>query len=216
MADEVKEAASAEPTPAAAQPAAAGSLLDELVESTRVKPTDEAFAITKQGLQAFIADLLEPQRAQEKVTQASVDRMIAELDEKLCRQVDEILHSGDFQKLESAWRSLKFLVDRTDFRENNRIEIMNVSKEKLLEDFEDAPEITKSGLYKTIYTAEYGQFGGKPYAAMISNFEFGPGAQDVKLLQNVASVSAMSHAPFIGASGSEFFGIDEFSGLPNL
>lgn len=217
MADEAKEAAPAEPTPAAAaQPAAAGSLLDELVESTRVKPTDEAFAITKQGLQAFIADLLEPQRAQEKVTQASVDRMIAELDEKLCRQVDEILHSADFQKLESAWRSLKFMVDRTDFRENNRIEIMSVSKQKLLEDFEDAPEITKSGLYKTIYTAEYGQFGGKPYAAMISNYEFSPGAQDVKLLQNVASVAAMSHAPFIGAAGSEFFGIDEFSGLPNL
>lgn len=215
MADEVKEAQA--PAPAAADQAASGaSLIDELVEATRVKPSDEAFAITKQGLQAFIADLLEPQRATEKVSQASVDRMIAELDQRLCQQVDEILHSPEVQKLESAWRSLKFLIDRTDFRENNRIEIMSVTKEKLLEDFEDAPEITKSGLYKTVYTAEFGQFGGHPYGAILSNYEFGPGAQDIKLLQNVASVAAMAHAPFLGAAGPEFFGINDFSALPNL
>ena len=46
-------------------------------------------------------------------------------------------------------------------------------------DFEDAPEITKSGLYKIAYTAEYGTFGGKPYGAIFSNYEFGPGPQDV-------------------------------------
>src|SRR5271157_1992126 len=121
MADEIKEtqeAPTAVEAPAAGATAGA-SLIDELVESTRVKPSDEAFAITKQGLQAFIADLLEPQRATEKVSQASVDRMIAELDQRLCQQVDEILHNPEVQKLESAWRSLKFLIDRTDFRENN-------------------------------------------------------------------------------------------------
>ena len=214
MADEVKETQAA---PAAAEQAPTGaSLIDELVEATRVKPSDEAFAITKQGLRAFISDLLEPQRATEKVSQASVDRMIAELDQRLCKQVDEILHDPDVQKLESAWRSLKFLIDRTDFRENNRIEIMSVTKEKLLEDFEDAPEITKSGLYKTVYTAEFGQFGGHPYGAILSNYEFGPGAQDIKLLQNVGSIAAMAHAPFLGAAGPEFFGINDFSTLPNL
>src|SRR3546814_18191226 len=73
------------------------------------------------------------------------------------------MHQESFQKLESAWRSLKFLVDRTDFRENNRIEILNVSKQALLDDFEDAPDITRSGLYKAVYTADFGQFGGEPF-----------------------------------------------------
>src|SRR3546814_18533778 len=82
--------------------------------------------------------------------------MIAGLDRKLGRQVDAIMHQEQFQNLESAWRSLKFLVDRTDFRENNRIEILNVSKQALLEDFEDASDITRSGLYKAVYTAEFG------------------------------------------------------------
>ena len=68
-------------------------------------------------------------------------------------------------------------------------------------DFEDAPEITKSGLYRIAYTAEYGTFGGKPYGAIFSNYEFGPGPQDVQLLQNCAAVAAMAHAPFFGAAG---------------
>jgi type VI secretion system protein ImpC len=138
------------------------------------------------------------------------------VDEKLSRQLDAILHNPKVQELESSWRSLKFLVDRTDFRENVKLELLNVSKDDLLEDFEDAPEIPKSGLYKTVYTAEYGQFGGQPYAAMIGNYDFGPGPQDIKLLQDVASVAAMAHAPFISAAGPQFFGLDDYTNLPQL
>jgi len=36
------------------------------------------------------------------------------------------------------------------------------------------------------------------------------------LLQNVASVATMAHAPFVAAASSNFFGLDDFSGLPNL
>lgn len=194
----------------------APSLLDQLIESAHIKPGDESYSIARQGIQAFVSQLLEPQRAVERVTAATVDDMIAELDRKLCAQVDAILHHDDFQRLESAWRSLKFLVDRTNFRENVKLQLLNVSKSKLQDDFEDSPEITKSGLYKTLYTAEYGQFGGQPFGAVIANYEFGPGSQDIKLLQSVASVSAMGHAPFIAAAGASFFGVDSFEQLPNL
>jgi len=193
-----------------------GSLLDQLLASNNIKPTDESYAMTKQGIQSFVATLLDPSRSTDRVTAALADEMIAELDKKLSRQVDQILHNTEFQKLESAWRSLKFLIDRTNFRENIKIQMISTSKEDLLNDFQDAPDITKSGLYKNCYTAEFGQFGGQPYGAIISNFSFGPGAQDVALLQYCASVSAMSHAPFVGSAGPEFFGIDDFAKLPDL
>ena len=191
------------------------SLLDEIVAATRLKPTDEGYSMAKQGLQAFMDELLKPGKDM-KVTSATVDEMIANLDKKLSAQVDVVIHNKEFQQLESSWRSLKFLVDRTDFRENVKVEIMNVSKQDLMDDFEDAPEITKAGLYKLAYTQEYGQFGGKPYGLIVGNYEFGPTAPDVKLLQNMAAVSTMSHAPFIAAAGPQFFGLEDFSGLPNL
>ncbi|MGE4124771.1 MAG: type VI secretion system contractile sheath large subunit, partial [Pusillimonas sp.] len=179
-------------------------------------PGDESYAITRQGIQTFISSLLDPARSTDRITASLADDMIAELDKKLCAQVDEILHHPDFQRLESSWRSLKFLIDRTNFRENIKIQIMNVSKDDLLSDFEDSPEVTKSGLYKNCYTAEFGQFGGQPFGVIVANYEFGPGSSDVKLLQYCASVASMSHAPFIAAAGAQFFGLDSFAKLPDL
>ncbi len=193
-----------------------GSLLDEILSETKIRPDDEAYDVAKRGVAAFIAELLGPDKNVDKVDKALVDAMIAEIDEKVSRQLDEVLHHPAFQKLESAWRGLKFVVDRVDFRENIKVEVLNVSKDALQLDFEDAPEVTKSGLYKLAYTAEYGQFGGKPYGAIVANYDFGPGPQDVALLQSCASVAAMSHAPFVAAAGPQFFGNNHYLDLPNL
>lgn len=191
------------------------TLLEDIVLATRVKPADDAYALTIRGVETLIAQLLESGH-QTTVSSAVLDSMIAEIDRKLSQQVDEILHNTEYQKLESAWRSLQFLVDRVDFRENVRVEVLHVTKDELLEDFEDAPESVQSGLYKTVYSAEYGQFGGKPYACLIGNYEFGAHPRDIRLLQHTAAVAAMSHTPFIAAAAPEFFGIDDFSTLPNL
>ena len=192
------------------------SLLEDIVQATKLKPTDEAYSITRRGVEALISQLLEPGREVVKVSKAVLDDMIAAIDKKISLQLDALLHHEDFQKLESAWRSLKFLVDRTDFRENIKVEMLNVNKEQLLEDFEDAPEVPKSGLYKTVYSGEYGQFGGQPYGALVGNYEFGPGPQDIKLLQYMAGVAAMSHTPFVASASANFFGILDFGTLPNL
>jgi type VI secretion system protein ImpC len=192
------------------------SLLDEIVQATKLKPADESYSITKKGLEAFMSQLLAPGREVEKISGAVVDDMIAEIDKRLSLQTDAILHHAEYQKAESAWRSLKYLIDHTDFRENIKVEILNVGKEELLEDFVDSPEIPKSGLYKTVYTAEYGTFGGKPYGALIANYSFGSHPQDIKLLQYVGSVACMAHAPFIAAVSPTMFGLEDFNGLPQL
>jgi type VI secretion system protein ImpC len=194
---------------------AEGSLLEQIMQETRMKPSDEGYNVAKRGVEAFITQLLEPKGEAQRVEKALVDQMIAELDKKLSVQVDEIMHHKNFQQLESAWRGLKFVVDRTNFRENIKLEILSVSKDRLLEDFEDSPELLKTGLYKHVYTAEYGQFGGSPVGAIIGNYDFSPASQDMALLKNIASVSAMSHAPFIAAAAPQFFGVEDYEQLPN-
>lgn len=191
------------------------SLIDDILSETKLKPNDEGYEATRKGVQAFLTELL-TQNQGEKIDRALADVFIAEIDAKISKQLDEILHHPDFQRLESAWRGLKFSVDRTDYRENIKTELLNCSKDDLIADFEDAPELVKSGLYRLAYTAEYGQFGGKPYGAIISNYEVGPGPQDVALLQKCAAVASMSHAPFFAAASSKFFGTDKITDLPNL
>lgn len=193
-----------------------GSLLDQIMEETRLTPGEESYDIARRGVEAFIADALKSSALGEKINKTVVDRMIVELDKKIGAQVDEIIHHEDFKALESAWRGLKLLIDRTDFRENIKIEILSVAKADLLDDFETAPEVVQSGLYKHIYASGYGQFGGEPVGAMIANYYFEPTAPDMKLLQFVASVGAMAHAPFITAAGPGMFGVDNLVDLPAI
>lgn len=192
------------------------SLLDEIIIETYVKPEDDSYSLTKRGVKEFISQIIEPGRKVDRVSNVLIDDMIAEIDNKLSLQLDAILHNSDFQKLESAWKSLEYLVKHTDFRQNIRLELLNVSKEDLLEDFNNDLDINKSGLYQKVYAGEFGQHGGKPFGNMVANFEFDPGPQDIKLLQYVASVAAMSHCPFIASAGPEFFGRDDFNELPKV
>ncbi len=150
------------------------------------------------------------------ISQAVVDAMICAIDRRLSAQVDAILHHPGFQRLESAWRSLKFLVDRVQPGQNIRIHLLSLGKQRLMKDFEEAAHTTRSALYRIVYTAEYGQFGGQPYAAMVADYAFGPSAPDIELLRRVAAVAAMAHAPFLAAASAEFFGIDSLQQLPTV
>jgi len=193
-----------------------GLLLEQIMKETRIKPDDESYGIAKKGVEIFLSEIINSSRHDLRVEKSLVDQVIAEIDEKISTQVDEILHNEKYQELESAWRGLKLFVDRTNFRENIEIGVLNVSKQALQDDFMDNPEITLSGLYKHIYTSEYGQFGGSPVGAIIGNYYMSPGAQDISLLEKIAAVANMAHSPFITSPAPEFFGVESFEELPDL
>ncbi|SFU84387.1 type VI secretion system contractile sheath large subunit [Xenorhabdus koppenhoeferi] len=192
------------------------SLLDEIMSQARMTPENDGYYIAKQGVAAFIGSILDTGSNEEPINKLLVDKMIVELDKKLGEQMDEILHAKQFQELESSWRSLKILVDRTDFRENIKINVIHATKDELLEDFEFSPEIIQSGFYKHVYSTGYGQFGGEPVAAVIGNYAFNNTTPDVKLMQYVSSVGAMAHAPFLSSVSPEFFGVNSFTDLPAI
>ena len=194
----------------------AAPLLDTLIEAARIHPGDEAYALTRHGVATFVAELAHPTAEPLPAQPWGVDALIAQIDQRLSAHVDAILHHPDVQRLEAAWRSLHFLVDRTDFRENIRIELVSVSRDALVDDFETSGELSRSALYKLLYTSEYGQFGGQPYAAVISDASFGPTTRDIALLDSIARICAVAHAPFIAAAAPSFFGLDSHSELPNL
>ncbi len=168
------------------------------------------------GIKAFAQSVLDSSASVEKIDRAFIDAQVAWIDKIVSEQLDAIMHCEEFQKLESSWRALHFLVQRSDFRKNVKIELLNADKESIKNDFEDSPEIIQSGLYRHIYSDEYDTPGGEPYAAMIANFEFDNSADDISLLQNISSVSAASHCLFISSVGSKFFGKSDIGDLPKI
>src|SRR5262249_4193019 len=142
----------------------------------------------------------------DRVDKNLLDSMIADLDSRISTKLNDVMHHPTFQQLESSWRGLKLLVDRTDFRRNVRVELLNASKESLANSFDDAPELSQSDLYERIYRRAYDQPGAFPYSAIVSNYEFENTPQDMALLERISKVSASAHCPFIGAVGPKFFG----------
>jgi type VI secretion system protein ImpC len=113
--------------------ASAGTgLLDQIMAQTKMEPSQEGYLIARKGVAEFIAEMLKSNEQAEPVNKRLVDQMIVELDQKIGQQMDEVLHHPELQKLESAWRGLKVLVDRTDFRENIKIQVLHVMPRQAL------------------------------------------------------------------------------------
>ena len=62
---------------------------------------------------------------------ATIEALIAQIDQALTGQINLILHSEPFQKVESAWRGLHYLVNNTETDESLKIRVLNISKPEL-------------------------------------------------------------------------------------
>jgi type VI secretion system protein ImpC len=72
---------------------------------------------------------------------------MAKIDQIVSDQVNEIIHNAQFKEVESDWRSLDDLIKQTNFKADIMIDILDVSKDELYEDFEDnSVDITGSNL----------------------------------------------------------------------
>jgi type VI secretion system protein ImpC len=145
----------------------------------------------------------------------SIKALIAEIDQLLTAQVNEVLHCEQFQQLESAWRGLHFLVSRSETGENLKIRVMPLSKTELrntLRKYKGAAWDT-SPLFKKIYEAEYGLLGGTPYGCLIGDYYFNHTPTDCETLREMSKIAAAAHAPFLAAADSAVLGLDSWQDL---
>jgi type VI secretion system protein ImpC len=147
----------------------------------------------------------------------SIEAMIAELDKRLSQQVNAILHHEDFQKLESAWRGLHYLVNNTESDEMLKIRVMNISKldlGKTLKRYKGTAW-DQSPLFKKVYEEEFCQFGGEPFGCMIGDYYFDHSPPDVELLGELSKVAAAAHAPFMAAASPTLMQMSSWQELAN-
>ena len=148
---------------------------------------------------------------------ATIESLIAQIDKKLSDQINLIIHSEEFQKVESAWRGLHYLVNNTETDETLKIRVMNVSKGDLYKTLKKYKGTAwdQSPFFKKLYEEEYGQFGGEPYGALVADYYFDNSGPDVDLLTQMAKISAASHAPFIAAADPAVMLMDSWQELAN-
>lgn len=143
----------------------------------------------------------------------AINHRIAQIDELISLQLNEVLHHEDFQKLEATWRGLNYLVMNSETGTQLKIRVLNSSRKDLQKDLDSAVEFDQSALFKMVYEAEYGTLGGTPYSVLIGDYEFGRHPQDMSLIEKISNVAAAAHAPFIAAASPKMFDMDSFSEL---
>jgi type VI secretion system protein ImpC len=206
---EVQKAAAAQPVELTAE----RSLLDQIVEEGRLARDPAARDRGKDLVKEFVTQVLEGSMTVSKDAEMMIAARIAQIDHLVSLQLNEVLHAREFQKLEGSWRGLKYLLDQSETSDKLKIKVLNVTKKELLRDLQRAPEFDQSAMFKKVYEEEYGVFGGAPFGALVGDYEFGRGPEDIELLEKVAQVASAAHAPFLTATAPEMLNMDSFTAI---
>ena len=200
-------------TPKAAEQVLEKGLLDQIVEEGRMAKDAGAKERGKDLVKEFVAGVLDGSMTVTRDAETMINARIAQIDHLLSIQLNEILHHADFQKLEGSWRGLKYMLDQSETSDMLKIKILNCSKRDMLRDLQRAPEFDQRALFKKVYEEEFGVFGGAPFGALMGDYEFTKGPEDIELLEKISNVASAAHAPFLTAAAPELFNMESFTNL---
>lgn len=148
---------------------------------------------------------------------ASIQELVADIDELIEAQLNEVLHDATFQTMEGNWASLQDLVRNTNFKANIGLSMLDVDKDEAFEDLElNFADIGGSELFKKVYVAEYDQYGGAPFGGIIGLYDFANTPDDLLWLRAMGKVATASHAPFVGNLSPRFLGCDTMAEVSQL
>ena len=148
-----------------------------------------------------------------------LNQQIALLDELISEQINAVIHNERFQRLESSWRGLWFLVDALTNTDNTKIRLLDVSWRDLSRDMERAPDFDQSSLFHLVYNQEFGTPGGEPFSILLGDYYVshqpyeGHKFDDVFTLQGISRTAAAAFCPFVCSAAPQLFGLDSYDTL---
>ncbi|QBE65937.1 type VI secretion system contractile sheath large subunit [Pseudoduganella lutea] len=189
------------------------ALLDQIVEESRVARSSTEHERAKDLISELVSQVMEGTVVVSDNLAATIDARVAELDSMISKQLSAVMHAPQFQKLESSWTGLHYLVKNSATGQNIKIKMLNATKKELVKDFQSAIEFDQSTMFKKVYEEEFGTFGGAPFGALIGDYEITRQPEDMYFIEQMSHVAAAAHAPFISAASPELFGLDSYSEL---
>ena len=133
---------------------------------------------------------------------------IADYDSEISAQVLRVLHHPDFRRLEAAWLSLRFMVDRLEpCRPRVLCRYLSVTRDELVRDM-DRDDLTQSVILEKLGD-EFNWNGGNPVSVIVGDYEFDHA--DARLLEALGCVAETLHAVFIASAAPELLNLESFA-----
>ena len=179
--------------------------------------TDSAKSEIENAVKTLAQQALASSRLISSDVVQTINAMVAEIDRKMSEQINQIMHTAEFQQLESAWRGLHYLISNSETDDQLKVRVMNVSKKdlhKTLKRYKGAAW-DQSPIFKKLYEEEYGTLGGEPFGCLVGDYYFDHSPMDVELLGEMSKIAAASHAPFLAAAAPTVFQMESWQELSN-
>ncbi|ATQ76549.1 MULTISPECIES: type VI secretion system contractile sheath large subunit [Massilia] len=189
------------------------ALLDQIVEQSKVAKSSVEHARAKDLISELVHQVMDGTVIVSDNLSATIDARVAELDRMISDQLSAVMHAPEFQKLESSWTGLNYLVKNTSTGTNLKIKMLNATKRELVKDFQSALEFDQSTMFKKVYEEEFGTFGGAPFGSLLGDFEITRQPEDMYFVEQMSHIAAAAHAPFITSASPELFGLESYSEL---
>ncbi len=213
MASLKQDAAAAQTAPAVPEADDISSILKQ-----SFKPrSEQAAAEVENAVQTLVTQALADSSLVQDNVISTIEEMIARIDEKLTAQMNEVLHAEEFQKIESAWRGLHYLVFNSETDATLKIRVMNIGKTELYRHFKNFPgaKWDQSPIFKAIYEEEFGTLGGQPYGALVADYHFSHSAVDVSVMRDLSKIASAALAPLVTGADPNLLGMDSWRELMN-
>lgn len=183
-----------------------GNLLDQILEEA---PTQAASAALEDGgLQDFVRRVVAPHEVQQQdATQAE---LLAQFDEQIASLLRCVLHSTEFQEIESLWRGVWFLCRRLETGPSLKVFLIDISKEELLSDQNPEVPLENTGLYRLLVESSVGTPGAIPWSLLVGCYSFRSEMDDLKLLARLGAITSLADASWLSAADSSVVGCASF------
>lgn len=191
--------------------------LDRVMNLVDVEPHDAGASPPKRSASSpengwatnGVAALVDAVRADDSghaADASALENILDTLTAAIRNQVRSVLQHPEMRQLEGAWRGLKFVVDRLNFREDVELLVLPAGREDLHE-----------ALYHQVLVPEHSDEHEEPPISLILVDQAFHGTHaDVEQLSDLAGTGQSLQTPVVTSVHPEFFGTEEISDLRTL
>lgn len=139
-----------------------------------------------------------------------VPQMLAAIDAAMTDLLRAVLHDPGFQAVESTWRAVQWLVTTLELDETLELHLLHVTRTEL--GTEARPD---AALWRRLVEREARVDDGFNASALIVGFSFGPGADDVSVIEALGGLGEALQAPVVAGASAACLGITSIAAQPD-
>ncbi|HUQ92798.1 MAG TPA: type VI secretion system contractile sheath large subunit [Bryobacteraceae bacterium] len=188
-----------------------GSLLDQALEATESRGAaapSRSVDPMAHYLRSLVGPHLTPKPDPKK------KEVMQQVDDATGGVMRSLLHHPLFQQVESAWRSLYFLIKELETGPLLKVYLLDISRQELETDLAEADDLKTTALYKVLVEQTVRTPGAHPWALVVGAFDFGPDMSDLNLLARMGLLARQAGAPFVAGGSAQLLGCKSLAKSP--